>query len=94
MTVAAQSNIKDENCFALRSKPLSANSHPGRTFGEGCRKTEAAKRLLIKLKGSDELPLNPHRIILRKLLLGAGESTFAQLPERYFAAHGFAVGLA
>jgi hypothetical protein len=93
MTVAAEPNIKDENCFALRSKPLSANSHPGRTLGGGCRKMEAAKRLLIKLKGSD-LPSNPQRIIVRKLLLGAGESTFAQLPQRYFAAHGFAVGLA
>jgi hypothetical protein len=54
---------------------------------------EAAKRLRIKLKGSD-FPLDPHGIIQRKLLLGAGESTFAQLPERYFAAHGFAVGFA
>lgn len=93
MAVTTWPIIKDENCFALQSAGASANSRPGRTFRGGCRKMEAAKRLRIKLKESD-LPLNPHRRNERKLLLGAGESTFAQLPERHFAAHGFAVGLA
>jgi hypothetical protein len=46
---------------------------------------------LIRLKGSGLPSIHQQDI---SLLLGAGESTFAQLPERYFAAHRFAVGLA
>jgi hypothetical protein len=85
VAVGIGANIKDENYFAQQSPKDGANSRPGRATKQECRQMEAPKRPRIELKGS-RLPC--------KLLLGAGESAFAQLPKRHLAAHGFAVGLA
>ena len=101
MTIAVGAKMKDENYFAeaptaLRNRdrrpvsktvPLTAEQSSNRQRG-------APLRLFYKRKGSD-LPVQfLEDIEAFSLLLGAGKGALAQLPERYFAAHGFAVGLA
>jgi hypothetical protein len=93
MAAGIGSNIKDENYFALRSADASANSRPGRAIGRECRQMEAPMLPRIELKGAASLKSST-RHKEGKLLLGAGESAFAQLPQRDFAAHRFAIGFA
>ena len=50
--VATGANIKDENYFALQSPGKSANSPPGRTLEDGCRKMEAPGASALNLRGA------------------------------------------
>src|SRR5580698_1509057 len=85
MSTAIGANRKDENCFA----------HPSSRGARIRRRTGRTRREIADqgVGHASCIELKESRL-LWGLLLGSGESPFAQLTERHFAAHGFTVGLA
>jgi hypothetical protein len=94
MAVTVGANLKDENYFAQAAGWTTRTRAAGGRNGRPNRENGRLARLFHALKGGD-LPLGyPGGRTRERLLFLAGKSPLAQLPQRYLAAHGLAIGLA
>jgi hypothetical protein len=94
MAVTVRANLKDENYFAPGAGRTTRIRAAGGGNGRPNRENGRLVGLFHALKGSALPSGYPMRRTPQRLLFLTGKSPLAQLPQRNFATHRLAIGLA